>query len=274
MHSFVLLSSVSFNFFKTSKPFLAIPRLRLPHSIQTPNVQKIYLFIEIFIIINTIHHLFLQDPLDTNIGYWFRKEWVVLPEYLTHYKREVLIIHFFSGMIALFGMRYQTSGSHKTNSIIHKYVGYIVVLNQLLIHSPTILMMNQYVKDYKLSRQIFYIMTTVVTVKSSILLVKYAIAKDMVKHRRYALTLYNYISTFTKGRIYMYAVLPFIPNAWRPFHIFISDVVSVAFAERYPWKKMAKLFIVFFTYGQLIELTPFLWHMWAFAGLAYTVVYA
>lgn len=224
--------------------------------------------------INTIHHLFLQDPLDTNIGYWFRKEWVVLPDYLTHYKRSVLIVHFFSGIIALFGMRYQTSGSHKTHPKIHKYVGYVVVLNQLCVHSPTILMMNQYVHDYALSRKIFYIMTATVTMKSAILLVKHAIKKDMLQHRRSALTLYNYISTFTKGRIYMYAVLPFIPNAWRPFHIFISDVVSVAFAERYSSDRMAKLFIVFFVYGQMIELTPFLWHIWAMAGFSYTIVYA
>jgi len=135
-------------------------------------------------------------------------------------------------------------------------------------------MMNQYVKDYKLSRQIFYMMTTILTMKSAILLVKYAIDKNMIKHRRSALTLYNYISTFTKGRIYMYAVLPFIPNAWRPFHIFISDVVSVALAERYSWKRMATLSIIFFTYGYLIECTPFLWYMWAFVGIAYTAVYA
>ncbi|CAF0929274.1 unnamed protein product [Adineta steineri] len=240
----------------------------------TSNIQKLYLCIELFIVFNTIHHVFFQDRSIKDIGYWFNMKWVVLPNYLTHYKREVLVVHFLSGMIALFGMRYQTSGSHKTDSIMHKYVGYIVVLNQLLIHSPTILIMNQYVVHYALSRKIFYMMTTVVTMKNAVLLVKYAKEKNMVKHRRCALTLYNYISTFTKGRIYMYAVLPFIPNQWRLFHIFVSDVVSVAFAERYSWKRMAKLFIVFFTYGQLIELTPCLWYMWAFAGLAYTAVYA
>ncbi|CAF3978482.1 unnamed protein product [Rotaria sp. Silwood2] len=238
------------------------------------NIQKLYLAIELFIVFNTIHHLFFQDRSITNIGYWFRKGWVVLPDYLSHYKRNILIIHFFSGMIALFGKRYQTSGSHKTYSIIHKYVGYIIVLNQLLVHSPTILMMNQYVKDYALSRKIFYMMTTLVTVKSSIMLVKYAVEKDMIKHQRSALTLYNYISTFTKGRIYMYAVLPFLPNYWKPFHIFISDVVSVAFAERYSWKRMTKLFLIFFTYGQLIEWTPCLWYIWALIGLTYTAIYA
>ena len=84
----------------------------------------------------------------------------------------------------------------------------------------------------------------------------------------------QYISTFTKGRIYVYAVLPFITIAWRPFHVFISDIVSVAFAERYSCERMAKLFIAFFDYGQMIELTPFLWHMWAIAGFSYTIVYA
>ncbi len=74
-------------------------------------------------------------------------------------------------------MRYQTSDSHKTNSMIHKSVGYIVVL-----HSPIILIINQYV-----SRKIFYIMTTTVTMKDAILIIS--------------------------------KTSPFIPNAWRPIHI-------------------------------------------------------
>ncbi|CAF1361601.1 unnamed protein product [Adineta steineri] len=244
------------------------------YKIRSSNIQKLYFSLELFIVFNTIRHLFYQDQSITDIGYWFNMKWVVLPDYLSHYKREVLIVHFFSGMIALFGMRYQTSGSHKTNSLIHKYVGYIVVLNQLLVHSPTILMMTQYVKDYVLARKIFYIMTTIVTIKNAIMLVKYAREKNMRKHRRCALTLYNYISTFTKGRIYMYTVLPFLPNNWRPFHIFISDVVSIAFAERYSWKRMAKLFVIIFISGQLIELTPSLWYIWAFVGITYNAIYA
>jgi len=246
----------------------------MPYSIHTSQTQKLYFFLEIFIVVNTIHHLFIQDRSNTNIGYFFPKQWIALPNYLSHYKREVLLVHFFSGMISLFGMRYQTSGSYKTHPKFHKYVGYIVVTNQLLIHSPTILLMNRYVKDYVYSRQIFYIMTTVVTVKSAILLVKYAIEKNTVKHRRCALTLYNFISTFVKGRIYMYIVLPFVPNEWRKFHMFLSDVASVALAERYSWKRMLKLFFGLFLFGELIEYTPFLWHMWAISGVSYALIFS